>query len=82
MYHFFVEPGQIQGKQIFIEGKDVNHIKNVLRMRIGEELAVGNGMDEKEYRCRIEAFEEEEYWTIDVKLTDEKGKKPFLAKFP
>lgn len=59
MYHFFVEPGQIQGKQIFIEGKDVNHIKNVLRMRIGEELAVGNGMDDREFRCRIEAFEED-----------------------
>lgn len=29
----------------------------------------------------IESFEEEEYWTIDVKLTDEKGKKPFVAKF-
>lgn len=29
----------------------------------------------------IDDFEEEEYWTIDVKLTDEKGKKPFVAKF-
>lgn len=29
----------------------------------------------------IEAFQEEEYWTIGVKLTDEKGKKPFVARF-
>ncbi len=29
----------------------------------------------------IEAFSEEEYWTIDVKLTNEKGKLPFVAKF-
>ncbi len=29
----------------------------------------------------IEAFVEEEYWSIDVKLTNEKGKNPFLAKF-
>lgn len=29
----------------------------------------------------IEAFKEEEYWTIDVKLTNEKGKSPFVAKF-
>lgn len=29
----------------------------------------------------IDAFCEEEYWTIDVKLTDDKGKKPFVAKF-
>lgn len=59
MYHFFVEPEQIQGKQIFIEGKDVNHIRNVLRMKIGEEIAVGNGLDDREFRCRIETFEEE-----------------------
>lgn len=59
MYHFFVSPHQIQDKTIYIEGKDVNHIKNVLRMQIGEEIAVGNGEDDREFRCRIVAFEEE-----------------------
>ena len=29
----------------------------------------------------IEAFVEQEYWTIDVKLANEKGKSPFIAKF-
>lgn len=29
----------------------------------------------------IEAFVEQEYWTIDVKLANEKGKSPFVAKF-
>ena len=29
----------------------------------------------------IEAFSEEEYWTIDVKLTNDKGKAPLVAKF-
>ena len=60
MYHFFVEPSQIQGKRIVITGGDVNHIKNVLRMKAGEEIAVSNGVDGKEYRCGIEAFSEEE----------------------
>lgn len=60
MYHFFVEPSQIQGKRIIITGGDVNHIKNVLRMKTGEEIAVSNGVDGKEYRCGIEAFSEEE----------------------
>lgn len=60
MYQFFVEPGQIQGKRIVITGGDVKHIKNVLRMRIGEELAVLNGTDGKEYRCGIEEFTEDE----------------------
>jgi len=59
MYQFFVEPQQIQGKQIIIEGSDVNHIKNVLRMKAGEEISVSNGLDGKEYRCGIVALEEE-----------------------
>ena len=53
MHHFFVEPEQIQDKRIVITGSDVNHIRNVLRMKPGEELAVSNGMDGKEYRCEI-----------------------------
>lgn len=56
MYHFFVEDGQIQGDVVRIEGGDVKHIKNVLRMKAGEELAVSNGVDRKEYRCRIEGL--------------------------
>lgn len=56
MYQFFVEPSQIQGTRVVIKGGDVNHIKNVLRMKVGEEIAVSNGSDGKEYRCGIEAF--------------------------
>lgn len=59
MYQFFVSPEQIQGNQIEIKGSDVNHIKNVLRMKIGEELSVSNGVDEKEYRCEIASFTED-----------------------
>lgn len=55
MYQFFVEPDQINtnDKSVIIIGDDVNHIKNVLRMRPGEEIAVSNGVDGKEYRCGI-----------------------------
>ena len=60
MYQFFVEPSQIQGNRIVITGSDVNHIKNVLRMKAGDEIAVSNGMDGKEYRCGIETFTEDE----------------------
>lgn len=61
MYQFFVEPGQINinGKSVIIVGSDVNHIKNVLRMKTGEEIAVSNGEDGKEYRCAIVALEED-----------------------
>lgn len=60
MHHFFVEPSQIQGKRIVITGGDVNHMKNVLRMKAGEEISVSNGVDGKEYRCGIESLTEEE----------------------
>jgi len=60
MYQFFVEPEQINisDKSVIITGADVNHIKNVLRMKAGEELSVSNGRDGKEYRCGIVALEE------------------------
>lgn len=60
MYQFFVDPGQIKGHLVTIIGTDVNHIKNVLRMKPGEEIAVSNGQDRKEYRCAIEKLEEEQ----------------------
>ena len=60
MFHFFVEPSQINDKTVIIKGGDVNHIKNVLRMKIGEEIAVSNGVDGKEYRCEIAQFETDE----------------------
>ena len=60
MYKFFVEPSQIQDKRIVITGSDVNHIKNVLRMKIGEEIAVSNGIDSREYRCGIEEYTDHE----------------------
>lgn len=61
MYQFFVEAGQINisDRRVIIIGSDVNHIRNVLRMRVGEELSVSNGQDGKEYRCGIAALEED-----------------------
>nr|MCR5234691.1 16S rRNA (uracil(1498)-N(3))-methyltransferase [Lachnospiraceae bacterium] len=59
MYQFFVDPGNISGHDIYIEGQDFNHIRNVLRMRIGEEVAVVTEGQDKEYRCEIAGFGEE-----------------------
>ena len=36
MYRFFVNPEQILDNEICITGKDVNHIKNVLRLKIDD----------------------------------------------
>ncbi len=56
MHQFFVDSSQILDKKIIITGSDVNHIKNVLRLQPGEEIAVKNGVDGREYRCGIEEF--------------------------
>ena len=54
MQRFFVEPYQIEKEahRIHINGTDVNHIKNVLRMKCGEDVWISDGGD-KEYRCQI-----------------------------
>ncbi len=59
MQHFFVTPSQVKGEKIYVEGMDVNHMKNVLRMRCGDELVVSDGNNLK-YRCSVEGYEEEQ----------------------
>ena len=36
MSHFFITSDQIAGNELTITGDDVNHMKNVLRMKNGE----------------------------------------------
>lgn len=52
MYHFFVSEEQINGENAYIEGSDVNHIANVLRMKPGEELLISVKGD-WDYLCKI-----------------------------
>ena len=59
MFQFFVSPDQIQEKKVIITGKDVVHIKQVLRMKTGDEIAISNGVDGREYRCGIEELLED-----------------------
>ena len=58
MHHFFVSPEQIGEKTVTITGGDVNHIKNVLRMAVGEQFTVSSG-EERSYRCEILSVEED-----------------------
>ena len=43
-----------------MRGTDVNHIKNVLRLKPGDEISVRTGQDEREYRYGIEEFTDSE----------------------
>ena len=61
MHHFFVGPSQVQEDKICIEGSDINHMKNVLRMKIGELLEVNDGCGNL-YLCEIEEFAEDAAW--------------------
>lgn len=62
MYHFFVNQEQIEEESIRIIGSDVNHIRNVLRMKPGEELLISS-REGGDYHCRVEVVEEEEVLT-------------------
>ena len=48
----------MEGRLIRITGSDYNHIKNVLRLKKGEEVSVVLQGEDKEYRCEIEDFDE------------------------
>ncbi len=59
MKRFFVNSDQIEENQIHITGSDVNHIRQVLRMREGDELWVSDG-EKKEYHCTVSKLEQDE----------------------
>ena len=71
MYRFFVEPSQVEETFIRICGSDVNHIKNVLRMKTGEEILISTG-ETMEYTCYIEEFLEDEV-TAHIMYAQEAG---------
>jgi len=57
---FLVEPDNIDGDTVAIENSDVHHIKNVLRLKSGDEIFVVDGA--AKFRCEI------------VQMTDESVK--------
>ena len=59
MNRFFIDSGQIADGRLLISGEDVNHIRNVLRMRPGEDLEAAdeNGMV---HTCRIRTISPDE----------------------
>ena len=55
MFNFFAERTARQGDYFYISGSDYNHIRNVLRMKTGEEFLVS--CDGISSLCRLEGFE-------------------------
>ena len=59
MQHFFVIPEQVGETEIYVTGQDVNHMKNVLRMKIGVQVEISDG-NNKKYLCEVSAYEDEQ----------------------
>lgn len=59
MYRFYVSKEQIADNKIYIEGNDVNHIKNVLRLEIGDWI-IACDKDGKDYVSRISNISSEQ----------------------
>ena len=53
MHKFFVKEDQITNNQIIIIGKDVLHIKDVLRLNVGSKLQICNIINKENFICEI-----------------------------
>ena len=53
MSKFFVKSDKINGNEILIDTEDVNHIKNVLRKKVGSKILVCDYEKNINYNCEI-----------------------------
>lgn len=60
MPKFFVREDQIKQNEIRICGEDVNHIKNVLRAKLGEKIEICDKVNACNYQCEIQEMKQEE----------------------
>lgn len=56
MPRFYVDPSNIFGDRMILEGGEYNHLKNVLRKQVGDTLLICDG-EGHEFDCRIAAYE-------------------------
>jgi 16S rRNA (uracil1498-N3)-methyltransferase len=85
MHRFYVDIKQIQDRTITITGPDVNHIKNVLRMKQGEEIVICNGQG-KDCYCIISTVSDQqinaEIRSISDTVTELKAKITLFQGLP
>ena len=67
MHRFYVPDTGIYDKKIQINGEDYNHIVNVLRLRVGDEITVSDG-SARDYTCIISEIgsKEEGFVAADI----------------
>ena len=82
MPKFFVKTSQIKEENIYINGTDFNHISNVLRLKVGEQITIGNMDTGENYLCEILKFDKEKVTTkIIEKLKEQKEIKSSIENF-
>ncbi|KAF0134064.1 MAG: hypothetical protein FD145_918 [Candidatus Saganbacteria bacterium] len=59
MHRFFAPKEQISNNEIIITGSDINHIKNVLRKKVGDEVEIFDGF-QNIYQARIKGLNKDE----------------------
>ncbi len=60
MSKFFVKENQIKNNIVKIIGQDVNHIKNVLRLNLEDQIKICNEDTSENYNCSIKQIEKDE----------------------
>jgi len=76
MSRFFIEKDNIYQDEIIITGEDYNHIKNVLRYRVGDTLTLCDG-EGSDFNVSISAFDTNR--VITTVLDRQKNKtEPFI----
>ncbi len=68
MHRFYVDCFDGNGKTIDITGGDVNHIKNVLRLRPEDEIIIGDGAG-NDYICRIKSIDKDRVTALICDVT-------------
>ncbi|OHW62555.1 ribosomal RNA small subunit methyltransferase E [Andreesenia angusta] len=79
MHRFFVDRSQISGEVVTISGEDLKHIKNVLRLKEGEEVSICDG-EENDYVAVIESIDSQEVLLSIVESFKSKGEAPIKLK--
>ncbi|MBR5712476.1 MAG: 16S rRNA (uracil(1498)-N(3))-methyltransferase [Lachnospiraceae bacterium] len=75
MPRFFVDPEAVSGERIIVTEGDCNHIRNVLRMRVGDRLTVCDGQG-TDYNCEIASFSDTDCVLTIVERTDSRVELP------
>lgn len=72
MYHFFAKKENIFENYILIDGDDVKHLRNVLRIRPGERIIMSSG-ENIDYYCVVSDIEEDRI-IVSIESIDKEGR--------